>query len=84
MVAEKNKPGYPDYVCHTCGMDYGYWYKNGVYVGPPHWCSTMHIGKCGLCGASDVTVTEPRDYGHLCKEWQEVYYKRKSTIEDNK
>lgn len=72
---------YPEWVCHTCGMDFGGWYKKGVYTGPEHHCSTHHMGTCGVCGATDVSVTEPRDYGHLRKDWRHAAYeaKKKST-----
>lgn len=71
------KTNYPDWVCHTCGMDYGAWYKGGVYIGPPDICSTMHLGTCGVCGATDVAVTEPRDYGYLRAEWRTAQVKNK-------
>jgi hypothetical protein len=29
------------------------------------------MGTCGVCGATDVSVTEPRDYGHLRAEWRQ-------------
>jgi hypothetical protein len=69
------QPDYPTWVCHTCGMDYGSWYKNGTYTGPPNICSTMHLGTCGVCGATDVAVTEPRDYGYLRAEWRHELHK---------
>lgn len=65
---------YPEWVCHTCGMDYGGWYKKGAYVGPEAHCSAHHIDTCGVCGATDVIVTEPRDYGHLRKDWRHRAY----------
>lgn len=70
-------PDYPAWVCYTCGQDYGTWYKKGVYVGPPYHCSTNHMGTCGVCGATNVSVTEPRDYGHLGGEWRAAIIKRK-------
>lgn len=60
----KNK-SYPAWVCHPCGIKYGRWYQDGKYVGPSHHCATMHYDSCDMCGANDVPVTEPRDYGHL-------------------
>jgi len=32
-------------------------------------CSTMHLDICGICNKENVVVTEPRDYGHLKKNW---------------
>ncbi len=64
----RRKP-YPDWVCHPCGMTWGLWYSRGEYVGPPHTCSTMHLDTCGICNKENVSVTEPRDYGHLKKNW---------------
>jgi hypothetical protein len=64
------EPVYPTWICHDCGVKYGAWYKKGEYVGPKSHCSTMHIGECGVCGATDVAVTEPRDYGHLRVAWK--------------
>ncbi len=64
----RRKP-YPDWVCHPCGMTWGLWYSRGEYVGPPHTCSTMHLDTCGICDKENVFVTEPRDYGHLKKNW---------------
>lgn len=66
MPKSKN---YPSYICHDCGVEWGSWYVRSEYVGPPHWCSTMHMGVCDLCGKVDIAVTEPRDYGHLKKGW---------------
>lgn len=64
------EPQYPDYICHVCGEAYGGWYKRGTYIGPPHHCATYHNGTCGICGATDVPVTQPRDYGHLRAKWK--------------
>jgi hypothetical protein len=61
---------YPTWICHDCGVKYGAWYKKGKYVGPTPICSTMHIGTCGVCDATEVAVTEPRDYGHLRVTWK--------------
>ena len=72
-------PKYPAWVCHTCGESYGTWYKRGTYVGPPHHCATMHKGTCGLCGAVNVTVTEPRDYGHLNTDWRRAIIENKNS-----
>jgi len=68
--------GYPDWVCESCGTTYGSWYKRGQYIGPPHHCCTYQKGKCGLCGATDVPVTEPRDYGHLTAKWRTEIIKK--------
>ena len=76
MVRSKD-PEYPHWICHSCGETYGTWYKRGSYVGPPHHCATMHKGICGVCGEKDVTVTEPRDYGHLRAKWREELIKAK-------
>jgi len=56
---------YPTWVCHPCGTRYGKWYQGDTYTGPKHLCSTMHVGRCDLCGSKEIAVTEPRDYGHL-------------------
>jgi hypothetical protein len=29
----------------------------------------MHLDTCGICDKENVVVTEPRDYGHLKKNW---------------
>jgi hypothetical protein len=64
------EPVYPSWVCHECGVKYGAWYKKGEYVGPKGGCSTCHQGTCGVCKKENVTVTEPRDYGHLRTTWR--------------
>lgn len=64
------EPQYPTWICHDCGTKYGAWYKKGKYIGPKNHCSTMHMGECDVCGATDVAVTEPRDYGHLLVAWK--------------
>jgi hypothetical protein len=53
------------WVCHSCGTKYGRWYQEGSYSGPVAHCSTYHMWTCDVCDAADVSVTEPRDYGHL-------------------
>jgi hypothetical protein len=53
------------WVCYSCGTKYGRWYQGDSYSGPAAHCSTNHIGTCDVCGTVDVSVTEPRDYGHL-------------------
>ena len=59
------KAKYPDWVCNSCGTKYGKWYQSGKYTGPSRHCATYHIGTCEVCNATDVSVTEPRDYGGL-------------------
>lgn len=76
-MSRASDPDYPQWVCHCCGENYGTWYKRGTYVGPPHHYATYHQGTCGLCGAIDVAVTEPRDYGHLRAKWREELIKTK-------
>lgn len=54
---------YPEYVCQTCGYAWGRFPKlNRI--------SCWHNGQCGICSAVEVPVTEPRDFGHLRKGWQ--------------
>jgi len=62
---EMKPNGYPEWICDTCGHTYGQWHQKGTYTGPAHWCATFHVGECEVCGAKDVSVTEPRDYGGL-------------------
>jgi len=69
-MGRTKEAGYPQWICHGCGEAYGSWYKRGNYIGPPHHCATYHQGSCDLCGALDVLVTEPRDYGHLKASWR--------------
>lgn len=59
---------YPNFICDNCGLRYGKWYIGGVYNGPKHHCATYHYGNCDLCNSSNVSVTEPRDFGYLV-EW---------------
>ena len=75
-------PDYPTWVCDTCGQDYGTWYKKGSYIGPPHHYATYHQGTCGVCGAENIPVTEPRDYGHLAGEWRAAIIKRRKPKSD--
>lgn len=56
---------YPEWICHKCGVKYGFWYVDGFYKGPEHHYATYHLGKCDICNSLEVSVTEPRDYGHL-------------------
>jgi len=69
-MANNKEKKYPDWICHECGVAYGGWYKKGVYVGPGNHYATMHQGDCELCGATNVAVTEPRDYGYLRASWK--------------
>jgi hypothetical protein len=56
----------PAWICHECGVKHGRWFQeDGTYVGPEHHCATFHHGECGVCGTTNITVTEPRDYGNL-------------------
>lgn len=54
-----------DWVCNNCGVLHGNWWDQGRYVGPHPHAATYHIGTCDCCGATQVPVTEPRDYGGL-------------------
>jgi hypothetical protein len=53
---------YPVFICFDCGTRYG----RGM---PPGHICTVHEGVCEICGAR-ASVTEPRDFGHLCKDWR--------------
>ena len=59
-----NKP-FVAWVCNTCGIKYGKWYQSGEYYGPKHHCASYHYNSCDVCGANNVPVTEPRDFGYL-------------------
>ena len=59
----------PDWVCRDCGGQWGLWWDNGSYSGPPVYCSTFHYGECDVCH-SKAGVTEARDYGYLKQGWQ--------------
>jgi hypothetical protein len=69
-MADKKEKKYPNWICHECGVAYGGWYKKGTYIGPKLHYATVHQGNCDLCGAIDVPVTEPRDYGYLRARWK--------------
>jgi DNA-directed RNA polymerase subunit RPC12/RpoP len=45
------------WICAPCGK------RLGRTSGAPH-ISTWHIGHCDYCGAKDVPVTQPRDFGY--------------------
>ncbi len=57
-------PIYPIWICLPCGNTHGN-HKADVY--------TQHIGTCYVCGMKDVSVTEPRDFGHLKSSWLVAY-----------
>jgi hypothetical protein len=65
MPRRKTPDDYPEWICHDCGVKYGYWYKNSRYRGPKYWSATYHLGTCDMCKSEEISVTEPRDYGHL-------------------
>ena len=52
---------YPVWICIPCGKRYGRRMPRGIY--------TVHNDTCDVCGARNVGVTEPRDFGHLRPEW---------------
>ena len=59
----------PRWVCIECGTKWGLWWVNGVYSGPtPHY-ATYHEGTCDVCNKPNLPVTEPRDFGYLCKKF---------------
>lgn len=66
---------YPNWICNPCGRRLGGWYADGRYVGPAKHCATMHEGQCDVCGKKAV-VTEPRDHGHLVRDWQKLLKQR--------
>jgi len=78
-MSRAKDPEYPTWICDNCGQNYGTWFKRGTYVGPPHHYATSHQGNCDVCGATDVPVTEPRDYGHLRAKWRSEIMNKKST-----
>ena len=56
---------YPTWICRECGLRYG----RGV---PDGHCATFHDGDaCGICGNVTAT-TEPRDFGHLKRDWRKL------------
>ncbi|HET8686350.1 MAG TPA: hypothetical protein VFM18_06760 [Methanosarcina sp.] len=57
---KKETKKYPDWICAACGIKYG---KQSCDI------ATWHSGKCDVCG-EDAIVTEPRDFGHLVKNWE--------------
>jgi hypothetical protein len=71
MNEETNKPQRPNWICDPCGQLYGRWYQ-GNYSGPLKHCATYHKGKCDIC-SDKTSVTEPRDYGHVVRDWKYRY-----------
>jgi hypothetical protein len=62
-----------DWVCHSCGIKHGGWYKDdSTYVGPRRHCATYHHGICGICNITNIAVTEPRDYGYLTRNLENI------------
>lgn len=45
------------WICLPCGNRYG---RNPSVTHISSW----HIGHCDYCGAKDLPVTEPRDFGY--------------------
>lgn len=52
----------PAWCCITCGEKYGHSVQRDI--------STYHGDTCGVCGKF-TTVTEPRDFFYLRKEWRD-------------
>lgn len=77
MATQKLKEVY--WICDDCGQRYGRWYQKG-YTGPLQHYATYHMGKCDVCNAK-TSVTEPRDYGHLIKNWKYSYQEDKANRE---
>lgn len=71
MSELKKKPERPKWICDGCGQLYGRWHQ-GNYSGPLHHCATYHIGVCDIC-KEKTSVTEPRDYGHVVRDWKWRY-----------
>lgn len=60
----------PDWVCDSCGHKYGIYFQPDIFDdNRKKSVSTYHKGECGVCHEMRV-VTEPRDFGYLCKEWE--------------
>ena len=51
----------PKQVCWDCGVRYGTAFRDGV--------SSYWRGRCGVCH-QDKSVTEPRDFGYLNRDWK--------------
>lgn len=65
---------YPEYICHECGVRF--------CKGITKRSATYHIGRCQCCGAQEVPVTEPRDYGYF-KHWPLKPHEDPMPIPDN-
>lgn len=59
----------PEWCCDACGKAFGCRYR--TMGGLSRWTATYHVGTCGVCGDSQVSVTEPRDFGYLIQGWDE-------------
>jgi hypothetical protein len=35
----------------------------------------QRLGNCDICEGEELVVAEPRDYGHLCANWDMVKLK---------
>ena len=58
----------PEWVCSSCGEQWGRWWEVGKYIGPvPHF-ATFHMNNCDVC-KQQKSVTEARDFGYLRKGW---------------
>ena len=66
----KTKIKYPTWICNDCGIRLGNWYQPGVVPPKDHY-ATCHEGECDVCKTKKISVTEPRDYGHLIETWKE-------------
>lgn len=62
--------GAPQWICDDCGRLYGVWYNGKQYIGPSCYFVYQRLGNCDICKGEDLVVAEPRDYGHLCANWQ--------------
>jgi len=70
----KTKKKIIEWVCDTCGITYGRWYQPGA-IAPKSHCATYHIGTCDMCDATEIPVTEPRDFGHLINDTSKSHAK---------
>lgn len=61
---------YPMWVCMECGSKFGR-RQAGV--------CTIHQDTCGICGKIAM-CTEPRDFGHLKKGWEQHVKYRKEMV----
>jgi hypothetical protein len=67
--------GAPQWICDDCGRRYGEWYKGKQYIGPTCYFMFQRLGNCDICEGEELVVAEPRDYGHLCANWDMVKLK---------